>query len=111
MSANAETFGRVEHANQADFARHVLQSEVPVLVDFYADWCGPCQMLAPVLDALAQETTQAKIVKVNVDQNPQLAVQYGVSSIPSLIVFQSGQVTSQHVGLASKGQLKDMLGL
>jgi thioredoxin 1 len=99
----------VEHANEATFTQQVLQSNVPVLVDFYADWCGPCKMLAPTLDELARETTGARIVKVNVDQNPQLAAQYGISSIPSLLVFKNGEIAGQHTGLASKSRLKAML--
>jgi thioredoxin 1 len=99
----------VKHANEADFAAVVLNSDVPVLVDFYADWCGPCKMIAPILEELARETTDAKIIKINVDHSPQLAARYGISSIPSLKVFRDGQVVGQHVGLASKAQLKSML--
>jgi thioredoxin 1 len=99
----------VEHANEANFDQLVLNSDVPVLVDFYADWCGPCKMIAPVLDELAQEATDAIIVKVNVDENPQLAARFGISSIPSLLVFKDGEVADQQVGLANKAQLRSML--
>jgi thioredoxin 1 len=99
----------VLHASQADFDEQVLRAEVPVLVDFYADWCGPCQRLAPVLEELAAETPNAKIIKVNVDHSPDLAAEYGVQSIPSLKVFRNGQVTDQVVGLASKDHLRAML--
>jgi thioredoxin 1 len=99
----------IEHASSASFATQVLQSDVPVLVDFYADWCGPCRMLAPTLEQLAAELTDAKIVKVNVDHNPELAMQYGIESIPSLLVFKNGQVAAQHVGLAGKDRLRAML--
>jgi thioredoxin 1 len=99
----------VEHANEANFDQLVLNSDVPVLVDFYADWCGPCRMIAPVLDDLAQEATDAKIVKVNVDEGPQLAARYGISSIPSLLVFKDGEVVDRHVGLANEAQLKSMI--
>ncbi len=109
VDSNPRTAGRVEHAGDGDFAAKVLQSDVPVLVDFYADWCGPCQRLAPTLEQLARETPDARIVKVDVDRSPELAMQYGVSSIPSLAVFKDGQVTAQHVGLASKEQLKALL--
>jgi thioredoxin 1 len=99
----------VEQANETNFGELVLNSNVPVLVDFYADWCGPCKMIAPVLEELAQEATDAKIVKVNVDENPQLAARYGISSIPSLLVFKDGGVADQHVGLANKAQLRSMI--
>jgi thioredoxin 1 len=101
---------KVHHADDTNFGQVVLKSDVPVLVDFYADWCGPCRMIAPVLEELARETTDAKIVKVNVDQSPQLAARYGVNSIPSLKVFQDGEVVDEHVGLARKADLKKMLG-
>ncbi len=99
----------VVYANEQTFREQVLNSEVPVLVDFYADWCGPCRALSPVLEELAQETPDAKIVKVNVDESPQLAGQYGISSIPALLVFNDGEITGQQVGLASKEQLKALL--
>lgn len=100
---------KVEHANESNFDQLVLKSELPVLVDFYADWCGPCRMIAPVLEELAKETPNARIVKVNVDQASQLAARYGVSSIPNLLVFKGGEIAAQHVGLANKAQLKALL--
>jgi thioredoxin 1 len=99
----------VLHANQGDFDEQVLRSNVPVLVDFYADWCGPCQRLAPVLEELAAETPHAKIVKVNVEDSPHLAYEFGVDSIPSLKVFKNGQITDEVVGMASKERLRMML--
>jgi thioredoxin 1 len=111
MSTVTKQEGRVYHADEANFAEVVLQSEVPVLVDFYADWCGPCRALAPVLDELAQETSEAKIVKVNVDQSPQLAARYGIASIPNLKVFQDGKVVEEQAGLAGKARLKAMLDI
>jgi thioredoxin 1 len=101
----------VEHANEASFDQLVLNTDVPVLVDFYADWCGPCKMIAPVLEEVAREATDAKIVKVNVDENPQLAARYGISSIPSLLVFKDGEVADQHIGLANKAQLRSMIDI
>jgi thioredoxin 1 len=103
--------GKVHHADEANFAELVLDSEVPVLVDFYADWCGPCRMIAPVLEELAKETTDAKIVKINVDHSPRLAARYGVNSIPSLKVFDEGKIVDEHVGLAKKVRLKKMLDI
>ncbi|NQT40409.1 MAG: thioredoxin [Planctomycetes bacterium] len=100
---------KVEHADTADFQRKVLESDVPVLVDFYADWCGPCRMLAPTLEELARETSDARIVKVDVDRNPELAARYKVGSIPSLAVFAGGEIRAQHVGLADKSELKALL--
>lgn len=102
--------GKVQHADETNFTEMVLNSNVPVLVDFYADWCGPCRMIAPVLDELAQETTDAKIVKVNVDHSPQLAARYGITSIPNLKAFDHGKVVDEQAGLASKARLKEMLG-
>jgi thioredoxin 1 len=103
--------GEVYHADETNFAEVVLNSDVPVLVDFYAEWCGPCRMIAPVLEELAKEKTDARIVKVNVDHSPQLAAQYGINSIPSLKVFDEGKVVDEQVGLASKARLKAMLDI
>jgi thioredoxin 1 len=103
--------GKVHHADEANFEQLVLNSDVPVLVDFYADWCGPCRMVSPVLEELAQETKDAKVVKVNIDRSPRLAVRYGVSSIPNMKVFDEGKVVDEHVGLANKRRLKKMLDI
>ena len=111
MLTGTKEKGKVHHAGEANFADMVLKSDVPVLVDFYADWCGPCQMVAPVLEELARETTDAKIVKVNVDHSPRLAARYGINSIPNLKVFEDGKVVDEEVGLASKARLKAMLGI
>ena len=108
MSATRSS-AQLEHVHKGDFAAKVLRSQTPVLVDFYADWCGPCRALAPVLEELARETPNAKIVKVNVDQEPELAAQYGIDSIPSLLVFRDSRLTSQHNGLADKASLKRLL--
>jgi thioredoxin len=109
MSSNVQIPREVEHADEATFEQQVLGSKLPVLVDFYADWCSPCRALAPTLEQLARELPDAKIVKVNVDDSPKLADRYGVDSIPRLLVFKDGQVTAGHVGLASKAQLRAML--
>jgi thioredoxin 1 len=82
-----------------------------VLVNFYADWCGPCRRLAPVLEEVARDTPAAKIVRVNADQNRALAARYGVSSLPTLIVFKDGRVIAKQTGVVSKNRLKAMLDL
>ena len=100
---------RIEHVGADDFREKVLLSEVPVLVDFYADWCGPCKVLTPVLEEFAKETPTAKIVKVNVDESPELAAQYRIDSIPSLLVFRDNRVTGKHTGLANKSLLRRLV--
>ena len=100
----------VYHTSAENFPRDVLSSPVPVLVDFYADWCGPCRMLAPTLDKLAVEFSgKARIVKVNVDKEPELATQYRVSSIPALMFIADGKVVSQSAGAASEVALRRAL--
>ncbi len=99
----------VEHVDEASFKEKVLDSHVPVLVDFYADWCGPCKELAPLLEEVASENPNAKLVKVNVDECPGLAARYQIDAIPNLKVFKSGKVVAQHVGLADKRQLESLL--
>jgi thioredoxin 1 len=101
----------VLHVNESNFEQQVLQSDVPVLVDFYAEWCGPCKKLGPVLDELAVESPQAKVVKVNIDDCRQLAARYRVSSVPNLQVFKGGRAVARQEGLASKSRLKSMLEL
>jgi thioredoxin 1 len=109
--ARVATTGMVLHASEDSFDEQVLKSNVPVLVDFYAKWCGPCRMLAPTLEELAKETPQARIVKIDVDDNPELAARYGVNSLPSLIVFKAGNITARQKGLVSKTRLQAMLDL
>ena len=93
-----------------NFAQEVLQSEKPVLLDFWASWCGPCRMLSPVVDEVAEERTDVKVGKVNVDEQPELAGQFGVMSIPTLLVIEQGKLVRQAVGARPKASVLELLG-
>jgi len=100
----------VLHLNSENFTKEVLQAQEPVLVDFYADWCGPCKMMAPVVEKLEKELAgKAKVCKINVDEAGDIASEYGVMSIPTFIVFKQGKPTRTTVGVQSEDVLKDML--
>lgn len=96
---------RVESVTTRTFDEEVMKSSVPVLVDFYADWCGPCQVQGRILDDLATQLQSAKIVKVNVDENADLARQFGVTALPTLVIIRDGKVIGKQVGLATRKQL------
>jgi thioredoxin 1 len=97
---------KISHVGDADFSTAVLGSDVPVLVDFWAEWCGPCKAIAPLLDDVAKAYDgKVKIVKINIDDNPQTPRQYAVRGIPTLMMFKDGKVAGTHVGLAGKPQL------
>lgn len=93
-----------------NFEQEVLRSDKPVLLDFWASWCGPCRMLSPIVDEVAEERTDVKVGKVNVDQQPELAGEFGVMSIPTLLVFENGKLVRQAVGARPKAAVFDLLG-
>lgn len=93
-----------------NFEQEVLKSDIPVLVDFWAVWCGPCQMLAPVLEDVANEYEGTlKVAKINVDEETELAIKYGVEAIPTILLFKNGQIVKKSVGYLDKAEIKEML--
>ena len=111
MATTPTQTGQIGHADDSTFRKQVLEADTPVLVDFYADWCGPCRMLSPILEELAREHPEVRIVKVNVDHSPNTAVEYRIEAIPALRLFRGGNVVNQFDGLANKAELKTMLGI
>ena len=99
----------VTKVNEQNFQTEVLSSDQTVLVDFYADWCGPCKMLSPVVDEMSEELSDCKVVKLNVDEAPNLAARYNVMSIPTLMVFRQGEAVGRSVGVQSKQHILNML--
>ena len=99
----------VLHVTKENYEQEVLKSDKPVLLDFWASWCGPCRMLAPILDELAAENPDIKVVKISTDEQPELAAQFNVMSIPALFVMKGGEVTNRSVGVQPKENLLAML--
>lgn len=101
---------KIIHLTDNSFDSNVIKAEGSILVDFWAEWCGPCKMIASILDEIAEEFAgKLTITKLNIDQNPDTAPKYGIRGIPTLLLFKNGEVTATKVGALSKGQLKDFL--
>ncbi len=99
--------GKVGHVNAENFDQEVLKSDIPVIVDFWAPWCGPCRMLAPVLEQVAEAVDgKVKVVKLNTDEEQAIAGKYGIQGIPTMILFKNGEAVSRQVGLAPKGTIE-----
>jgi thioredoxin 1 len=100
----------IVHLTDANFEQEVLQADCPVLVDYWAEWCGPCKMIAPVLDEIAREYQgRVKIAKLNIDDNPQTPPRYGIRGIPTLMLFKAGAVEATKIGAVSKSQLASFI--
>ncbi len=99
----------LKHVNENNFEQEILQNEKVVLVDFYADWCGPCKMVAPILEKMASENENFDIAKINVDENQSLAMQYRIMSIPNMLVFKNGEVVDEIIGFSPETTILDLI--
>ena len=100
---------KVLHINKDNFHREVLNSDKPVLLDFFASWCGPCRMVGPILDEIAEEREDIKVCKVDIDEQPELASRYRIMSVPTLMVLRNGQIMEQSIGAKPKHQILAMV--
>ena len=101
--------GKIINVSSSNFDEQVVKNETPVLVDFWAEWCGPCKSIAPVLEAIANDREDVVIAKVNIDESQDLAVKFAIRSIPSLLIFKYGKVVGQKVGACSKSQIEEFI--
>lgn len=97
------------HVTKDNFENEVLKAEVPVLVDFFAQWCAPCKMLMPIVEMVSEEAKEVKVCKIDIDENPELTAQYRVMSVPTLMVFKSGEAVARNSGVISKEAILNML--
>ena len=108
-SKEEESLMEVLKVTSANFEEEVLNSDKTVLIDFYADWCGPCKMLSPIIENVANENEDIKVVKIDVDNAQDLAIKYQIYSIPTIVVIKNGEETNRNVGIASKSQILEMV--